>query len=505
MMTASVLRRTAPLLFSAALATPTVAFADLTPEDVWAQWQTVGTSIGQDISAASEERAGDTLTLTGVRIDMDLPDGTLRSGLDTVALTATGDGRVRMTFPPAYEVTMEMAPAEGPATTTTMRFEFDSVDAVASGTPEDMRYDFDAAALRMTLPQMIADGEAVPMEMSMALTGLDMTYAVSGGEQGRFTSSGTADSMTFDIDGQDPEDPGETFRVTGRYDDVFTTSEGSIAGLAMSADPQALFSGNLDVSGGYRHGGGTFTVAGDGPDGRFDFSSVSGGGSLSFAAGPAGLTYAGESTNVAVEVSADDMPVPSVQAEMSEAGFGLTMPVQQSEEAQPFDLRVSLDGLTVSEGVWALVDPSGLLPRDPATLRLDLGGMARITADLSDPATMDAPVPPAELDSLSLDDLTLSIAGAALTGSGSFTFDHGSFGMFGPMGTPTGGIDLTLAGGPALIDRLVQIGVVPEDQAAMARMMLGMFARPGEAPDTLESRIEIGPDGSITANGQPLQ
>jgi hypothetical protein len=49
------------------------------------------------------------------------------------------------------------------------------------------------------------------------------------------------------------------------------------------------------------------------------------------------------------------------------------------------------------------------------------------------------------------------------------------------------------------------MGLVPEDQAMAARMMLGLFARPGDGPDTLTSKIEVKGDGAILANGQRLQ
>lgn len=38
-----------------------------------------------------------------------------------------------------------------------------------------------------------------------------------------------------------------------------------------------------------------------------------------------------------------------------------------------------------------------------------------------------------------------------------------------------------------------------------ARMMMGMLAVPGEAEDTLTSKIEISEDGQIHANGQRIK
>ena len=49
------------------------------------------------------------------------------------------------------------------------------------------------------------------------------------------------------------------------------------------------------------------------------------------------------------------------------------------------------------------------------------------------------------------------------------------------------------------------MGLLPEDQAMGARMMMGLLAVPGEAPDTLNSKIEINEQGHVLANGQRIQ
>ncbi len=38
-----------------------------------------------------------------------------------------------------------------------------------------------------------------------------------------------------------------------------------------------------------------------------------------------------------------------------------------------------------------------------------------------------------------------------------------------------------------------------------ARMMMGLFAQPGDGPDTLVSTIEVKEDGSVLANGQRIK
>ncbi|MGB3409461.1 MAG: DUF2125 domain-containing protein, partial [Jannaschia sp.] len=116
-----------------------------------------------------------------------------------------------------------------------------------------------------------------------------------------------------------------------------------------------------------------------------------------------------------------------------------------------------------------------------------------------DPEARASAGAPGELKTLDLNPLQVSLAGAELTGEGSVEFPTP-----GPVPQPVGSVTLSLTGGLALIDKLVALGFLPPEQAAFAKGMAGVVARPvGE--DALESLIEFTPGGGITANGMPLQ
>ena len=68
---------------------------------------------------------------------------------------------------------------------------------------------------------------------------------------------------------------------------------------------------------------------------------------------------------------------------------------------------------------------------------------------------------------------------------------------------PTGSVKLMATGVNGLIDNLVAMGLIPQDQAMQGKMMMGMFAMPGEGPDTLMSAIEF-KDGKMTINGMEM-
>ena len=91
-----------------------------------------------------------------------------------------------------------------------------------------------------------------------------------------------------------------------------------------------------------------------------------------------------------------------------------------------------------------------------------------------------------------------------LTGTGAFTFDNTDLVTFDGVPAPTGKMELTLKGGNGLLDKLVAMGLIPSDQAMGARMMMAMFAKPGDGEDTLNSTLEF-KDKGFFANGQRLQ
>ena len=138
-----------------------------------------------------------------------------------------------------------------------------------------------------------------------------------------------------------------------------------------------------------------------------------------------------------------------------------------------------------------------------------MAGVARLFIDFLDPEAMESleggEVLPGEVDALDLNSLTLRAAGAELTGQGSFVFDNSDMQTFGGIPAPDGSVDLRLQGANDLLDTLISMGYLPEDQAMGVRMMMGMFAVPGDGEDVLNSTIEVRPDGQVLANGQRLR
>ena len=152
-----------------------------------------------------------------------------------------------------------------------------------------------------------------------------------------------------------------------------------------------------------------------------------------------------------------------------------------------------------------MVDPGKSLSRDPATIVIDLVGKVMLLTDLSNPENLKhLKGPPAIPVSVDLNELTAIFAGAVLNGSGAVRFNMENTESFGGMPQPVGEVNLRLKGGFGLMDKLVELGLVPPDAAMGIRAMSGAFAKP-VGDDELESKIELTEDGGILANGQRIK
>ena len=213
--------------------------------------------------------------------------------------------------------------------------------------------------------------------------------------------------------------------------------------------------------------------------------------------GAEGLDYALSQTGVTMTVTSPEMPLPNMALQFDELAFGIKMPLVQSDTAQPFAFSTKLTNMALSDEIWAMFDPMAALPRDPINLVIDTEGMMRITKA---PNPQNPSEVPAQLDSMTLKELQLSVAGAELTGTGTGKMDYPA--ASDPV--PSGVFDLKLTGANALMDNLVAAGFLAADQLMMPRMMLAMVGIPDPAGgDSLISKIEI-KDKGIFANGQKL-
>ena len=488
------------------IATP--ALADVSAADVWTDWQNYMNSYGLATTVGAANQVGATLTVTDFTASMAFPEGEFSQTIPMIEFTEQGDGTVAITMSPEYPITLNMRPEYGEAVDMTINVLTEGLSMVASGEVDNTSYDFSADAMRIVLADAIADGQPAPVDVELTVNGVQGTYVASGQDPRMIDQVFNADGLTLTASG---EEDGNTFALDLAMQTLNSTAAGSLMDMSVSGDmPAALRDGGA-LEGTFTHGPMTYALNAVEDGDQVAISGSANSGDLAFGMSADGLSYGGSSNGTEITLSGSQIPFPEVNIAMAESGFALQMPLLQSEEGAQDDvaLAINLTDFTISDQIWGIFDPFGKLPRDPATIAFDLTGKVNMFIDLVDPekaAEMETEMAqPGELHALDLNNLVVSAVGAALTGSGSFTFDNSDLETFEGMPAPTGSVDMQLVGGNKLIDTLVDMGLLPDEQAMGARMMLGLFARPGEGEDTLTSTIEVKGDGSVSANGQRIR
>ena len=489
-----------------------VGWADVTADQVWSDFKEYLESVGYTVEG-TEQASGGTLTISNLALAMDMPDqsGSSRMALDSITFAETGDGRVRVSVPDSMPITFSATSPEfgGEDIAGVIEHTQSGFDMIVSGDPDNMVYDYSADTLAFALNSLTVGGEAIAIdEARMQFSDMSGNSTTRGSDLRQITQTMSIATMSFALDMAHPEDPSGRISASGGLENLGFDGEIALPADVDLTDVAAAMQAGFSVDGGYTYenGASEFSFTGEGE--VVEGNTTSAAGALAVRMNRDLLEYAAQANGIAMQFTGTQIPMGiPVSVDIGTAGFKMLMPVGQSEEPADFALGLTLADVTASDMIWAFLDPTAQLPRDPATIEIDLTGKARMTQDLMDPQAMAmaAGDPPGELHALTVQALTLAIGGARLTGNGDFTFDNEDLSTFPGMPKPTGALDLELTGGNALLDTLVAMGMLPQEQAMGARMMLGLFARPGDGPDNLTSRIEVNEEGQVLANGQRLR
>ncbi|EDQ06650.1 hypothetical protein DSM14862_00390 [Sulfitobacter indolifex] len=490
----------------------TALWADLTPAEVWGDWRQYMESMGYQVQA-SEAFDGEDLTVSDVTLKMDMIEegGDFSMSLGTLSFEPESDGAVNVRMPNVMPMTINVAPETPEDEPVSMVLNYAQTAPVmrASGSPDALQYDYAADTISLTLAGLKVGAQSYTEEeakFSVTGSGVSSRTEMTGTETRRYDQSGRIDSLQYDVVMKTPDDPARV-AVKGGVDQVVFNGSGALPMLEAGSDMAAMMRAGLTFDGSFTAGAGrTDMQVSDPENGDFQLVTGSAGAKLGVAMGPEGMVYEGGQQDIEVSVTAADMPFP-IQFSMAESAFNLKMPLMKSEEPQDFAFGVTLDSFKMSDMIWGIFDPTGQLPRDPATLVVDLSGKAKLLFELMDPevtATMGDEVP-GEIHELNVNEVSLDVAGAEFDATGAITFDNNDLETVPGMPKPVGALDLSLIGGVALLDKLVTMGLIPQEQALGARMMMGLFTVPGEGEDSLTSRIEFTEEGGILANGQQIK
>lgn len=489
------------------LLSATSAWADLTADDVWSQWKSFLEGSGYEIDG-SESRSGDTLTVSNFEMSMPIPDatGAFTVTIGAIAFREQGDGTVAVDLP--NTMPLRAYGSEGDEKfDAAMSLSQTGQTMVVSGTPQDMLYTYSAASMGLALDEMTVDGAQVPPEIArVALTtgAMTSTTRMVVGDQRAYEQQMTMDGVSYDFAFTDPEST-DRASVTGQLAKVRFSGEGVVPLELDPEDMAKMLKEGFAFSGSFDYENGSSNIEGSDGSDTFSYQSTSDSGQFGVSMDASQLGYDLASSGAEATAVVSQFPFP-VSIEMAKAGMNLAMPIGQGDQEQDFAFGLNLTEFEMADTIWGLLDPGGILPRDPATIAMDLTGKAKVLADIFAPDFPDnLEGPPGELNAVSLNSMIVSMVGAQLTGSGAFTFDNTDMSTFDGIPRPAGTVELQLSGANALLDRLVQMGMVGDQEVMGARMMMGMLAVPGAEPDSLNSRIEINDEGHILANGQRIR
>lgn len=500
--------RTTSVAAILSLATAGAAFADVTAEEVWQNWQDVSAASGQSLGAVSAVRSGDTLVVTDMNVLMTSGEAEVKGVLPQVSFRETGDGRVEITMSERYDFQMTTTSLPGEKTTNNFAIRQNGMLMMASGDPAMISYDVSADSVSLTVQDFTFDSKPKDLLIDAEVTGITAAYQVEQGTPIRMTSNFAGKSLRFSVDGKEEGGTG-AIRATGQMSGLAGFSNSSLSDAGGSIDMVAMLAGGFvgDTVFTYDEGAMTLSVT-DEVGSVTDVSTTSKGGKLSFAVDKGNLAYGLAGYGVTATVKGSAIPFPEVTAAYDEASFELRTPLARADEPQDFTFNTRLKGLTVSDFLWNMIDPGTTLPRDPATLIIESSGKVRPLVDLLDEDSMEQALmsgPPAEVHSFDVTKLQLTVGGAELLGDAALAFDNSQPpmpGNFVPM--PTGKVNLSLTGANGLLGKLQAIGLVQPDMVMGFGMFASMIGRPGPTPDSLVTEIELQEGGRVLANGNPL-
>ena len=504
----------APLIavLSLGVAAP-AALAEVTAEQVWSGWSGYMTGAGYELSA-TQERSGATLSIRDLTATLPIAkdDSTLTLSMGTVSFTENGDGTVSIKVPANLPIGLRVTGKEGEKADIGLNYATEDLAIKVSGDPADMTYSYAANSVEISLQDLAIEGKPVDMAKfgtaKVAINDVSGATRIQPGDPRRSVQQLATGTVAYLVDVTDPKGGDGHLVVRGGADGIKLSTDASLPGEMNPEDMRQMLADGFAVDGSFSVTGGNTTYNFKGGAQAAQGSSRTSEAGLRVTLNRDHLGYAGNLADLEMSTAGSDLPFP-IDLAMKEASVNLDMPISAKEAKQDFAVAMTLGGFTMSDMLWGMVDPAGKLPHDPATLAFDISGVVRIFVDLFDPEQMakvdSGEQMPGEIHALEIKNLKLSATGAELTGTGAFTFDNTDLKTFQGMPAPSGEVNLRLEGGNGLLDKLVAMGLVPEDQANGMRMMLGLFAVPAEGEDALTSRIEVKANGHILANGQRIQ
>jgi len=440
-------------------------------------------AMGSTVSVDLKEEINGTVRWTGIVIS-DEKTGS-NATMDWLEASPLSDDEVKIVLGPKITIVGDDPTGEMPPINFDMDLVNNQVIMSEAGDLVNAAY----SGERMSLKSVSNDPD-LPLTLNMMVEDLVADYALDG--EALFDGSASSGDLTLSYSVED--------------DGISLSSDTSISSMEVSFDADLPKDGdgsgyvtgedNAAVSYSFKDIVSNIKFSGDEGDGWINSSIGLSAGSFSAESGAFALN--GEAQDLVYQGQLPLPGFPELSASMESAMMNMSMTAGKPGEVAPMAIAMTLEELVVGDAIWGMFDPTGAIPREPATLRFDLGAEALWMSDDIE-SSMTSGQPPFMPQSMALRELFLTVGGASISATGDGILSQQT-------GQPSGAATVELKGVLTLITTLSEIGLVPVPQAMMAQGMLPQFTRPGpDGSDHLISDIEAMPDGSILVNGTRIK
>jgi len=489
---------------------PGIASADVTADDVWQNLQDYTATLGGSFTA-SATRQGDTLTISPSTLSYNFPFevGQLTLDFSGFGMVENGDGTVAITYAEPITYGAVVTIKDKGSFSAKLDFKMDGHETIASGTPGDVTYTWGTKQIEFATRdvELHLDDPTMEKPDAFEVTAKGMVSDMSGAVRiqvaelvsSQSTLSMGKQEMSFDasIDGSHIAYVGGAQSAEAMANTSLPRNGMDIMNLAAALRDGLSFQSEATTVGYY-----TSQITEENGEVVSSQTTRAQEQFVQYELDQSSLRVKGTVQGANVEVQpGKDIPFPLKLALESGQG-GMTLPLLAADDLQDVGYDFDLQGLSVSDDLWDMVDPQKTLSRDPMVVEMDLVARVLNKVDWLDfmavKASFDAGDVPIELHEMKLNTLTLDAAGS---------FDNSDLESFGGFPKPTGVIDLALFGANGLMDNLVAMGLLTDEDATGARMAAAVFTKPDpdSGEDALTSRLEMTDEGHILANGQRIK
>ncbi|MDE3028424.1 MAG: hypothetical protein KGH84_08500, partial [Paracoccaceae bacterium] len=409
----------------ASLLLGTTVQAAVTSDQLWTKWQSYASAHGATITAGAKETVGDTTTLKDVTATFasknSNADVSMKLKIASIDLRDLGDGTVKITATSDANIDESITSAKGETTDISLKVTQDGGSIIASGSADDITYTTAANQVAVALNGLSVKGEDIPVDGSITLSGVNSKQEMktAADQSVAMTQEGTIDSIALHANGKDTGAKSASFEATGSLAKIAYSGSGTMPVTNATNDFAAMLSAGLTSNVKVTAGASTFSANFTQDDKASSVTSSSDSTDLTVAMDKSHLQYGVDTKGIAVNIKDSKLPFPAIDVKLGESAFNLTMPIAKSDTPQDMALMAKLDGLSVNDEVWAMIDPTKALPRDPATLIVDLSGKGNWLFDVFNVAKMGKPpAKPVDIQSVTLNQLKVAAVGADLSGTG---------------------------------------------------------------------------------------